>query len=65
LHGHTFEVRAAAGGGPGPRKDTVIVRPGEKIAVDFVGDNPAQWVLHCHNVYHMESGMMTTVSYVQ
>jgi FtsP/CotA-like multicopper oxidase with cupredoxin domain len=65
LHGHTFEVRAAAGGGPGPRKDTVIVRPGEKIAVDFVGDNPGQWVLHCHNVYHMESGMMTTVSYVQ
>jgi len=64
LHGHTFQV-VSPSGAPGPRKDTLIVRPGEKIAADLVADNPGQWVLHCHNIYHMEAGMMTTLSYVR
>ena len=63
LHGHTFEV-VSASGVTGPRKDTLIVRPNEKIAVDFAGDNPGQWLVHCHNIYHMQTGMMTTLSYV-
>ncbi|MEU0375658.1 multicopper oxidase domain-containing protein, partial [Streptomyces sp. NPDC006283] len=25
--------------------------------------NPGDWMLHCHNIYHSESGMMTTVTY--
>lgn len=58
LHGHTFQV---AGGGA--RKDTVIVRPMQQVDVDFDADNPGQWVTHCHNIYHAESGMMVTVSY--
>lgn len=62
LHGHTFEV--VAGNGAGPRKDTVIVRPKSTVTVDFVADNPGQWVLHCHNIYHAEAGMMTVLSYV-
>ncbi|MGH9222594.1 MAG: multicopper oxidase family protein [Acidimicrobiales bacterium] len=64
LHGHTFQV-VLAGGLPGPRKDTTIVRPDERVAVDFVADNPGQWMLHCHNLYHQSGGMMTTVSYVR
>ena len=63
LHGHTFGVVAA--GGQGPRKDTVIVRPMESVSVDLVADNPGQWALHCHNIYHAEAGMMTTLSYVR
>ncbi len=63
LHGHTFEVMQA-GGTPGPRKDTTIVRPDERVTVDFLADNPGQWMLHCHNLYHQSGGMMTTVSYV-
>ena len=35
------------------------------MSVDFDADNPGQWVLHCHNVYHMEGGMETVVSYVR
>lgn len=62
LHGHTFQVRAA--GGTGPRKDTVLVLPSRTVEVDFVADNPGQWLTHCHNVYHGEAGMMTVVSYV-
>jgi len=59
LHGHTFAV--VGGESPGVRKDTVIVTPGETIAVDFDATNPGKWMLHCHNTYHLESGMMTTV----
>lgn len=62
LHGHTFQVRGANGGGP--RKDTALVLPNRTVEVDFVADNPGQWLTHCHNVYHGEAGMMTTVSYV-
>ncbi|MEV0054968.1 multicopper oxidase family protein [Saccharopolyspora shandongensis] len=61
LHGHTFQV--VAGQGAGPRKDTSIVLPMETLEVDFQADNPGQWMIHCHNVYHGEAGMMTTISY--
>ena len=63
LHGHTFGLV-----GPGrasARKDTVMVLPGERRAIDLDADNPGQWALHCHNAYHAESGMMTALSYVR
>lgn len=58
LHGHTFQV---AGGGP--RKDTTIVLPKQTVSVFFDADNPGQWLLHCHNAYHGEAGMMALVAY--
>ena len=58
VHGHTFGLRAT-----GVRKDTVIVRPMQSIEVDLDADNPGQWATHCHNIYHAEAGMMTTLSY--
>ncbi len=64
LHGHSFQVQTRAGGGAGPRKDTVIVRPMGQFAVDLAADNPGQWMLHCHNLYHQQAGMMTIVSYL-
>ncbi|GAA2820221.1 multicopper oxidase family protein [Streptomyces showdoensis] len=58
LHGHTYQLGAA-----GPRKDTAIVLPGRTLSVDFDADNPGQWMLHCHNAYHGEAGMMALVAY--
>ncbi len=58
VHGHTFALAQA-----GTRKDTVIVRPMQALEVDLDADNPGQWATHCHNIYHAESGMMTTLSY--
>ena len=58
VHGHTFALR-----GGGARKDTVIVRPMATLEVDLEADNPGQWATHCHNIYHAETGMMTTLSY--
>ncbi|MFI6984327.1 multicopper oxidase family protein [Embleya sp. NPDC050154] len=61
LHGHTFQVRGEEG--RGPRKDTVIVRPRERVTVDVLAENPGEWMLHCHNLYHSELGMMATLGY--
>lgn len=58
LHGHTYQL-----GGSGPRKDTAIVLPKKTLSVFFDADNPGQWMLHCHNAYHGEAGMMTNVAY--
>ncbi|MBX0301890.1 multicopper oxidase family protein [Cryobacterium sp. 1639] len=60
LHGHTFQIM-----GNGARKDTVIVRPGETVTVEFDADNPGQWLVHCHNAYHAARGMIGLVSYVR
>lgn len=62
LHGHTFQV-LQADGRRGPRKDTLIVLPKQKLTVALVADNPGEWMLHCHNAYHQEAGMMTTLDY--
>ncbi|MQA03868.1 MAG: multicopper oxidase domain-containing protein [Streptosporangiales bacterium] len=40
-----------------------MVPPGERIGVDFTADNPGQWLVHCHNAYHLVTGMATIVSY--
>ncbi|WP_340681404.1 multicopper oxidase family protein [Amycolatopsis coloradensis] len=58
LHGHTFRL-----GGTGLRKDTVIVLPGRTVACDLTADNPGQWMIHCHNTYHHETGMATILGY--
>ncbi|WP_405816497.1 multicopper oxidase family protein [Streptomyces sp. NBC_01390] len=58
LHGHTYQL-----GDSGPRKDTAIVLPKKRLSVFFDADNPGQWMLHCHNAYHGEAGMMANVAY--
>ncbi|QPG48176.1 MULTISPECIES: multicopper oxidase family protein [unclassified Rhodococcus (in: high G+C Gram-positive bacteria)] len=58
VHGHTFALVDG-----GARKDTVTVRPMQTVEIEFDADNPGQWALHCHNAYHQEAGMMTTLSY--
>ena len=58
VHGHTFGLVRG-----GARKDTVIVRPMQTVEVDLDAQNPGQWASHCHNIYHAEAGMMTTLSY--
>ncbi len=58
LHGHTFQLPDG-----GPRKDTTVMVPGETLSVEFDADNPGLWMMHCHNIYHSESGMMTILGY--
>lgn len=62
LHGHTFALTTPTGSGP--RKDTVNVVPMQRLDIELQADNPGQWLVHCHNIYHAELGMMSTISYV-
>ncbi|MCO8255791.1 multicopper oxidase family protein [Haladaptatus sp. AB618] len=59
LHGHFFRVGDVM-------KDTVIV-PGHmgSVTFDFFADNPGNWLFHCHNLYHLESGMARVVEYIK
>jgi FtsP/CotA-like multicopper oxidase with cupredoxin domain len=61
LHGHTFALTGLDA--VGARKDTAVVLPHRKLVIDFDADNPGLWMLHCHNQYHSESGMMTVLGY--
>jgi FtsP/CotA-like multicopper oxidase with cupredoxin domain len=67
LHGHTFTLTGAGkgidAGGAGVEKDTIVVGPTDTVDIDIDGDNPGQWLLHCHNAYHMMAGMATVLSY--
>jgi FtsP/CotA-like multicopper oxidase with cupredoxin domain len=64
LHGHVFQV-IAIDGEPirGAVRDTVLVMPMGRVRIAFDADNPGRWPLHCHNLYHMVTGMMTEFRY--
>lgn len=55
LHGHHF--RELRDGVPGPWRDTALIRPGETTEIALVGENPGDWLLHCHMLGHQASGM--------
>jgi FtsP/CotA-like multicopper oxidase with cupredoxin domain len=59
IHGHTWSLP----GNGGLRKDTVLVLPMQTVTADLQADNPGKWAYHCHNIYHAEIGMMTTLQY--
>jgi FtsP/CotA-like multicopper oxidase with cupredoxin domain len=64
LHGHHFKV-IALDRTPldGAIRDTVLVPVGGSVTIAFDADNPGKWVFHCHNLFHMATGMMTEVVY--
>ena len=37
--------------------------PTQKLSVNLIADNPGIWILHWHNTYHQEAGMMTSLNY--
>ncbi len=61
LHGHTFYVTGTEGGRipetawwPG---NTVLVGVAQSRNIEFVADNPGDWMLHCHLPHHMMNSM--------
>jgi FtsP/CotA-like multicopper oxidase with cupredoxin domain len=64
LHGHHFQVIAINGiAFAGALRDTVLVPARGSVRIAFDADNSGRWLFHCHNVYHMASGMMTEIAY--
>ncbi|TIS55514.1 MAG: multicopper oxidase family protein [Mesorhizobium sp.] len=64
LHGHHFQVVAIDGQRlQGAVRDTVLVPPMRSITIAVDAVNPGKWAFHCHHLYHMASGMMSTFAY--
>lgn len=62
LHGHFFRVLTAAGE-YSPLKHTVNVPPLQTVVIEFEADEEKDWIFHCHNLYHMMTGMTRIVRY--
>ena len=62
LHGHFFRVLNGKGE-YSPLKHTVNVPPMETVTIEFYANEEKDWLFHCHNLYHMKSGMTRVVSY--
>lgn len=63
LHGHFFRV-INKNGAYSPLKHTVDVPPGMTRAIEFFANEPGEWMLHCHNLYHLKTGMARVVKYM-
>jgi FtsP/CotA-like multicopper oxidase with cupredoxin domain len=64
LHGHHFQV-VAIDGRPlaGAVRDTVLLPPMRSVTIAVDAENFGQWAFHCHHLYHMATGMMSTFGY--
>lgn len=62
LHGHYFRVINKFGE-RSPLKHTVDVPPHTTRTIEFYADEPGEWMLHCHNLYHQKTGMARVVKY--
>lgn len=63
LHGHFFRV-LNKNGEYSPMKHTVDVPPMGSRTIEFYAVERGQWMLHCHNLFHMETGMARVVKYM-
>lgn len=62
LHGHFFRV-LNGNGKYSPLKHTVSVPALQTVTIEFLANEEKDWLFHCHNLYHMKSGMTRVVSY--
>jgi FtsP/CotA-like multicopper oxidase with cupredoxin domain len=65
LHGHTFWVTGTEGGRipesawvPG---NNVLVGVAQAREIEFIANNPGDWVMHCHMFHHMMNHMTVMV----
>ena len=60
LHGHAFQVVSTGGARfAGAVRDTVHVPPMGMVTVAVDAGEAARWMLHCHHMPHLSTGMMT------
>lgn len=62
LHGHFFRV-VNKFKEKSPLKHTVDVPPHQTRTIEFLANEPGEWMLHCHNLYHLKTGMARVVKY--
>lgn len=61
LHGYQFKVTATDGGEIPPAgqwpETTVHMPTGSTRTIEFIADEPGDWVLHCHMLHHVMTQM--------
>ncbi|MCA0270548.1 MAG: multicopper oxidase domain-containing protein [Proteobacteria bacterium] len=63
LHGHSFQVVEINGRRlSGALRDTVYVPPMAMVTVALDAGEAARWMLHCHHMPHLATGMMTELA---
>jgi len=63
LHGHVFQVVDINGKSvQGAIRDTVYVPPMARVTVALDAGEAARWMLHCHHMQHLSTGMMTELA---
>ena len=62
LHGHFFRVLNKHGDWS-PLKHTVSVPAHGRVEIEFLASEEKDWFFHCHNLYHMKTGMSRVISY--
>ena len=73
MHGHDFRIIAKDGHPLAVPQivNTVTVNPGETYDIDFIADNPGEWIFHCHELHHTTNadvepgGLMVLIKYVK
>lgn len=63
LHGHVFQVVKINGRAlEGAIRDTVYVPPMTMVTIALDAGEAARWMLHCHHMPHLFTGMMTELA---
>lgn len=60
LHGMFMELENGQGDRL-PFKDTIYLKPAERLSLLITANEPGRWAFHCHLLYHMEMGMFRVV----
>lgn len=61
LHGMFVQLENGQPANKLPNKHTIIIAPGDTYSALLTANEPGEWVFHCHLLYHMATGMMTSV----
>lgn len=62
LHGYAFKIIGTDGGWAADKskllpETTVLVQVGSAKVIEFVADNPGDWLFHCHMTHHVMNQM--------
>jgi FtsP/CotA-like multicopper oxidase with cupredoxin domain len=62
LHGYAFKIIGTDGGWAQDKskllpETTVLVQVGSAKVIEFIADNPGDWIFHCHMTHHIMNQM--------
>lgn len=61
LHGMFMQLENGQPAIKLPNKHTIIIAPGDTYSALLTANEPGEWAFHCHLIYHMATGMMTSI----